>query len=129
MAASVISNPFNSHRRIIDMPQDRQHEFCRYTSGRWLWDEDERFRERCRFFNVPELQKVAANVTGSARCCSMTKIGEGNFNKVFKLVMDDGSIAMARIPHPNTGPAFYTTESEVATMDFVTIASSLESSC
>jgi hypothetical protein len=49
----------------------------------------------------------------------MSKIGEGNFNKVFKLAMHDGSAVMARIPHPNAGPAFYTTASEVATTDFV----------
>ncbi|CZT06814.1 related to FMP29 Found in Mitochondrial Proteome [Rhynchosporium graminicola] len=32
--------------------------------------------------------------------------------------MDNGSVAIARIPCPNAGPAFKTTASEVATMDF-----------
>lgn len=49
----------------------------------------------------------------------MTKLAEGGFNKVFRLVMDNGSVAIARIPNPNAGPAFKTTASEVATMDFV----------
>jgi hypothetical protein len=100
----------------------------RYTSGRWLWDEDGRLRERCRFFNVPELQKIAVSVTGSTRCRSMNKIGEGNFNKVLKLVMDDDSVVMGRIPHPNAGPVFYATASEVATIDFVIIHLLLTSS-
>lgn len=49
----------------------------------------------------------------------MNKIGEGNYNKVFRFRMDDGAVAMARIPHPNAGPPRYTTASEVATMEFV----------
>ncbi|GES57339.1 aminoglycoside phosphotransferase [Aspergillus terreus] len=32
--------------------------------------------------------------------------------------MDDGKTILARIPNPNAGPAFYTTASEVATMEF-----------
>ncbi|PGH27720.1 hypothetical protein AJ80_00507 [Polytolypa hystricis UAMH7299] len=48
----------------------------------------------------------------------MHKIGEGNYNKVFRLQMDDGAVAIARIPHPNAGPPRYTTASEVATMEF-----------
>ena len=98
---------------------NKQHEFFRYTTGRWLWDEEARLRERYRYFDVAELRKIVSNVAASANCISMTKIGEGNFNKVFKLVMDNGFIAIARIPHPNAGPPFYTTASEVATMDFV----------
>jgi hypothetical protein len=46
-------------------------------------------------------------------------LAEGGYNKGFKLVMDNGSVAIARIPCPNSGPAFKTTASEVATMDFV----------
>lgn len=49
----------------------------------------------------------------------MEKLAEGNSNKVFRLLMNDGKTALARIPNPNAGPAFYTTASEVATMDFV----------
>jgi hypothetical protein len=38
---------------------------------------------------------------------------------VSRLVMDNGPVAIARIPNPNTGPAYRTTASQVATMDFV----------
>jgi hypothetical protein len=89
---------------MADIPQERDHDFFRHSSGRLLWDEEERIRERYRFFNLSELQRVATSVTGSTQCSSMSKIGEGNYNKVFKPVMDNGSVAMTRIPEPNAGP-------------------------
>ncbi|KAF1918902.1 kinase-like domain-containing protein [Ampelomyces quisqualis] len=99
-------------------PHEESHDYFHYTSGRWLWGEEEQLRERYRAFNVNELQKVAVGIAGFEKCVSMSKIGEGNFNKVFRLQMENGSVLMARIPHPNAGPPKYTTTSEVATMDF-----------
>ena len=49
----------------------------------------------------------------------MVKLAEGSFNKVFLLTMDTGEQMIARIPHPNAGPAYYTTASEVATMHYL----------
>jgi aminoglycoside phosphotransferase (APT) family kinase protein len=49
----------------------------------------------------------------------MNKLAEGSFNKVFLLTMDTGEETIARIPHPNAGPAHYTTASEVATMHYL----------
>ena len=75
--------------------------------------------ERMVVFNVAELQKIAAKSVGAESCVSITKLPEGGYNKVFRLVMDNGSAVIARIPNPNAGPAYKTTASEVATMDFV----------
>ena len=97
-------------------------EFFRYTSGRWVWDEEQQLRHRFRRFNVPELQRVAAASVRARECVSMRKLAEGSFNKVFRLIMDNGRVAIARIPNPNAGPAYYTTASEVATMDFVRVS-------
>jgi hypothetical protein len=47
------------------------------------------------------------------------KLAEGGYNKVFRLVMDDAKSVLTRILNPNTGPSFYTTTSEVTTMEFV----------
>lgn len=94
-------------------------DFFRYSSGRWLWDEEAQLRKRYKRFNVHELKRIAASSIGAQACMSMTKLAEGGFNKVFRLVMDDNSIVIARIPNPNAGPPFKTTASEVATMDFV----------
>lgn len=95
--------------------------FFRYTGGRWLWDEDRRLRERYKRFNVAEIKRIAAESVGSLQCVEMTKLAEGGFNKVFRLIMDDGKRAVARIPTPGAGHAFYTTASEVATMEFVSL--------
>ncbi|KAL2076086.1 hypothetical protein VTL71DRAFT_1029 [Oculimacula yallundae] len=92
--------------------------FFRYTSGRWLWDEENQLRERVVVFNVQELQRIAAESVGAQCCVSITKLAEGGYNKVFRLVMDNGSVAIARLPNPNAGPDQKTTASEVATMDF-----------
>lgn len=77
---------------------------------------------------MPELKRIAAGSIGrgdAKACVSMTKLAEGLFNKVFRLVMDDGSVVIARIPNPNdnnnnnAGALFKRNASEVATMDFV----------
>ena len=49
----------------------------------------------------------------------MTKLADGGFNKVFRLVTDNGKSVLARIPNPNAGPPFCTTASEVATIEFM----------
>ena len=109
-------------RTIATKTKSAYGHFFRYTSGRWLWDEESQLRERFRVFNVQELQRVAAESVGAQSCVSMTKLAEGGYNKVFRLVMDNDSIAIARIPNPNAGPAYMTTASEVATMDFVRLS-------
>ncbi|PYI05424.1 phosphotransferase family protein [Aspergillus sclerotiicarbonarius CBS 121057] len=103
---------------LMTIPSENT-DFFRYTSGRWLWDEEERLRERLSPFNVSELQKVAAESVGATKCITMAKLAEGTFNKTFRLEMDNGSVVIARIPHPIAGPGYYTTASEVATMEFV----------
>ncbi|KFY16810.1 hypothetical protein V492_01078 [Pseudogymnoascus sp. VKM F-4246] len=106
-------------RKIHTPSNSQQYEqFFRYTSGRWLWGEEGQLRERYRTFNVEELKRIAAESIGAKACTSMIKLAEGGYNKVFRLVMDNGAVAIARIPCPSAGPAFKTTASEVATMEF-----------
>lgn len=94
-------------------------DFYRYDSGRWLWYEEEQLRKRYRRFNVAELKKVAAKCSEAETCVSMIKLAEGGSNKAFKLVVDNGSTIIARIPYPNAGPLFQSIASEMATMNFV----------
>jgi hypothetical protein len=101
----------------VDTPSTE--DFFRYTSGRWLWDEAARLEERYKRFNIAELKRAAAEVAGAQSCSHMTKLAEGGFNKVFKLVMDDNRVVIARIPNPNIGRADRVIASEVATMEFV----------
>ena len=98
---------------------DPFEDFYRYTSGRFLFNEAEQLAERYRRFNVPALKNIAAEALSARTCTSMVKLNEGSFNKVYLLKFDNGAEAIARIPHPNAGPALYTTASEVATMDYL----------
>lgn len=120
-----VSGPFSTckahHTRLMSSSSAQQSsaDFFEYTSGRWLWDEEQQLRDRFSPFDVPELQKVAASSVGASKCVGITKLAEGSFNKTFKLTMDNGMNAIARIPHPIAGPRYYMTASEVATMEFV----------
>ena len=106
-------------RRMSSSCDVENEELFRYSGGRWLWNEEKQLQDRYKRFNVPELQNIAVKSVGAQTCVSMIKLAEGGSNKVFRLIMDDGSIVIARIPYPNPGPTFRTTASEVATMDFV----------
>lgn len=99
-------------------PAEMDPLFC-YTTGRWLWNEQEQLQARYRRFDVPSLQQAACQAVGAKQCISFEKIGEGNYNKAYRLEMDDGQKAIAKIPHPNAGPRVLTTASGVATMEFV----------
>lgn len=111
--------------QMIILNPDHEH-FFRYTSGRWLWDEKQQLRVRYKVFNVAELQNLAAKAVRSDCCISITKLAEGGYNKVFCLTMNDGKRVLARIPNPNAGLAFYTTASEVATMELVSSPEPIE---
>jgi hypothetical protein len=89
-----------------------------YTSGRWLWNERMQMEARYRHFDVSNLQQVVCEAVGATECTSFTKIGEGNYNKAYRVELNDGQKVIAKIPHPNAGPEGFTTASEAATMEF-----------
>jgi hypothetical protein len=98
---------YSTARLKILQVQSQEHEsFFRYSSGRWIWDEEQQLRSRYKAFNVDELRKVAARSIGSDSCISMVKLTEGGYNKVFRLLMNDGKAAIMRIPNPNAGLFF-----------------------
>ncbi|KAJ5915851.1 hypothetical protein N7454_010992 [Penicillium verhagenii] len=92
-----------------------------YTSGRWMYNESLRLRERRRAFNVPELKRLVAlsvqqredDVTG------FEKLAEGGFNRCFLVTMRNGMRIVARVPYPVTKPKSLVIASEVATMDYL----------
>ncbi|KAH7110055.1 kinase-like domain-containing protein [Dendryphion nanum] len=106
------SRAMPSHPQIYINPL-----FC-YTSGRWLWNERKQLEARYQRFDVPSLQQAACQAVGANKCISFKKIGEGNYNKAYRLEMEDGQKVVAKVPHPNAGPRVLTTTSEVATMEF-----------
>lgn len=111
-----IWNFINSFRNASE---SNHEDLYRYSKGRWLWNEEPRLQERYKRFNVSGLKQLAASIAGKQACVGITKIDEGSSNKTFELSMDDGSVVIARIPHPKIDPPFRMIASEVATMEFV----------
>lgn len=94
--------------------------FC-YSSGRFLFNEEIRLRERYVEFDIDELQAAAQRSVEHAhrRVMEIRKLAEGGFNRVLLLQMQDGFEIIAKIPYHIAGPAFYATASEAATLAFL----------
>lgn len=97
---------------------DVEH-FYRYTSGRWLWNENYQLNRRYVKFNLVGLLNVSATAIGARSSVKIEKLPEGNFSKAFLITMDDGRELIAKIPNPNAGRLHFTTASEAATMNYV----------
>lgn len=104
---------------MLESSKEQQDELFSYTSGRYLYNEQRRLAERYVEFNIEELKAVAAESVGRKRVSHMKKLAEGGFNRVFLLTMDDGFEVIVKIPCHLTVPKHFTTESEVATLDFL----------
>ncbi|PWY86431.1 hypothetical protein BO94DRAFT_556904 [Aspergillus sclerotioniger CBS 115572] len=104
--------------RDLKLDTGDQDDLFKYTSGRWLIDEQHQLEQRFVKFNVEKLCSQAASLFGpGTKCVRIVKM-EGSFNKAFLLTMDDGNEVIAKIPCPNSGTPLLTTASEVATLKF-----------
>ncbi|RLL93367.1 hypothetical protein CFD26_102036 [Aspergillus turcosus] len=108
----------NETESIADSKHDLEA-LNRFTSGRWLWNERQQLACRYVKFDLSALLRLAASAIGARSCTQVLKISEGQYNKVFRLTMDDGREIIAKLPNPNAGRPHFTTASEVATMDFL----------
>ncbi|KAK0123796.1 Phosphotransferase enzyme [Cadophora gregata] len=110
-------------RKQIDsgLENIEEEELYRYTRHRWLYNESEQLANRYRKFNISNLVEVSVNAAGNGAksCVEIIKCVEGQRNKAMIMKMDNGTEVVAKLPHPNAGPAFYTTSSEVATRSFL----------
>ncbi|KAH8707543.1 kinase-like domain-containing protein [Phaeosphaeriaceae sp. PMI808] len=97
------------------------HELFEYTSGRWLYNEPRRLKERRLAFTVDELKEIAAKSVNRSisDIKSFRKIAEGGFNRVFDISMKDGLSILARLPYLSKLPRRLAVASEVATLAFV----------
>ncbi|PGH23787.1 hypothetical protein AJ80_02217 [Polytolypa hystricis UAMH7299] len=103
-----------------------QDELFRYTSGRWLINEEQQLEQRFVKFNINSLCRKAASLfRDTTECVRIVKM-EGNFNKAFLLTMDDGNEVIAKIPCPNAGAPSLMTASEVATLSFLRSCTSIQ---
>lgn len=94
-------------------------ELHRYTRGRFVANEATEMALRYAPFDIKQLASIAAHAVGSTTCVEIKKLAEGEFNKALLLKMNDGKEAVARVPNPNAGDKYFTTASEVATMNYV----------
>ncbi|CAE7207584.1 hypothetical protein P3342_011188 [Pyrenophora teres f. teres] len=124
-ALSISYPPSNSQRDATDSYGVHTISDCdveqlfKYTTARWLWNEEKQFARRYVEFDLSGLVHVSTQALGARSCVSVTKVPEGNFSKVFLLTMDDGRGLIAKLPNPNAGRPYFTTASEMATMDYV----------
>ena len=103
-------------------PDDVHNEnYFTYTRGRFVSGEQHEMSQRYVRFDVHELARLAAEAVGSKSCVGIEKYPDGMYNKALLLTMDDGTQAVAKVPNPNAGQPHFTTASEVATMEFVSL--------
>ena len=53
---------------------EQYSDLFRYTSGRWLWDEEQKLLDRYRVFDAGELQRVAARSVEANACLDIKKM-------------------------------------------------------
>lgn len=104
---------------MLDLPL--KDDYFQFTRGRFVSNEQHEMSQRYVRFDVNALARLAAEAVGSKSCVSIEKYPEGMFNKALLLTMEDGTQVVAKVPNPNAGQPHFTTASEVATMDFVSI--------
>ena len=90
-----------------------------YSSGRFLYNEQARLRERYVRFDSSALEKAVAMHVGHRSVKNLVKISEGGFNRVLLAIMEDGFQAIVKIPYWISVPKTYATASEVATLTFL----------
>ncbi|KIY65649.1 kinase-like protein [Cylindrobasidium torrendii FP15055 ss-10] len=103
------------------LPSD---DFFNYTSGRWVYNEPLRQRERRLVFDVDGLLRLAAESVNQrpSDVVSISKLAEGGFNRVFLITLGDNQRIIARIPYPLTVPKYYAVASEAATIEYMRLA-------
>ena len=117
------SRPSYDHPSNLNSPDwNSNDEFFKFTRSRFLVDESENLKKREIQFSMNELAKVAADKIGASKCVSIRKYPDGMYNKAYLLSMEDGQEVVAKVPNPNAGIPHFTTASEVATMDFVSLS-------
>lgn len=96
-----------------------------YTSGQWLWNERQQLNARYSRFNVSSLMQAAGNALDSTEDISLENIDEDNYNKSYRLVIQNDRKIIAKMLHFNADSLMCAISSEIATMNLVEIILSL----
>ncbi|KAF4566301.1 hypothetical protein EYR36_011718 [Pleurotus pulmonarius] len=117
VSATIPSLP---HRAFsaIKAPQD---DLFNYTSGRWIYNDALRHKERKATFDVDGLCRLAAESVNQSLTdvVSLSKLAEGGFNRTFVVTLRDSRQVVARVPYPVTAPDYYAVASEAATIEYL----------
>ncbi|CAG8957905.1 hypothetical protein HYFRA_00000246 [Hymenoscyphus fraxineus] len=107
-------------QKSLNPEMDADSDLFNYTSGRWIYNESLRLKERVKKFDVNELKKAAAAAVQKdvTQIHKFSKLAEGGFNRAFEITIDGISV-IARLPYPSTYPKHLTVASEVATINLV----------
>ncbi|EGE00955.1 protein kinase subdomain-containing protein [Trichophyton equinum CBS 127.97] len=95
------------------------NEFFQFTRGRFVINEKEQLSERHVRFDIKRLAQEAARSVGAKYCIDIQKCADGMFNKAYIFTLDNDKQVIGKVPNPNAGIPYYTTASEVATLDFM----------
>ncbi|KAL8967547.1 MAG: hypothetical protein Q9183_002868, partial [Haloplaca sp. 2 TL-2023] len=106
---------------VLTVDWNTYESFFHYTRNRFIFNEAKELADRRVQFDMNALVRIAAASIGSrsGTCRHVEKHGEGQFNKVFLVITVEGKEVIAKVPQPNAGRPYFTTASEVATMDYV----------
>ncbi|KAK5113994.1 hypothetical protein LTR62_003117 [Meristemomyces frigidus] len=105
-------------RRHTRTDWNQYADFFNFTRGRFVSKEAEQMAQRRVIFDMNQLCKIAGDAVGK-QCINVEKFADGMYNKAFLLTMDDNKQVVAKVPNPNAGLPYFTTASEVATMDLM----------
>ncbi|OAP53829.1 hypothetical protein AYL99_11952 [Fonsecaea erecta] len=100
---------------------EARHELFDYTTGKWLFNEKERLKERKHVFNIDALIRLTALKLGRplADFGDLVKMYEGRSNRIYHIGFIDGTELIARVPYRHTGPPALAVSNEVATMNLL----------
>ncbi|KAJ3740648.1 hypothetical protein DFH05DRAFT_1581996 [Lentinula detonsa] len=116
---SSISTARSLPRRALSSITKSPNDLYDYTSGRWVYNDALRHKERKLAFDVDGLCRLAAQSVHQSPTdvVSISKLAEGGFNRTFVVTLRDGRQLVARVPYPMMVPNYYAVASEVAIED------------
>ncbi|KAG6850737.1 hypothetical protein H0H93_009360 [Arthromyces matolae] len=116
---SSISTTRSLPSRALSSITESHNDLHEYTSGRWVYNDALRHKERKVAFNVDGLRQLAAESVNRSptNVVSISKLAEGGFNRTFVIALRDGQQVVARVPYPMTVPHYFAVASEVATIE------------
>ncbi|KAH6881233.1 kinase-like domain-containing protein [Coprinopsis sp. MPI-PUGE-AT-0042] len=113
-----------SPKRSSSSLASTENELFNYTSGRWVYNEALRLKERRLVFDVDEFMQLTAKSVDRqlSDIIDFSKLSEGKFNRMFLITFKDSFQMVARVPYPMTVPKYYAVASEVVTMEYLRLS-------